>query len=162
MNAHQILFVEDDPIISMSASEFIRDRGFKVLDADCALDAMKVIDRHSYLSALVTDIGSSVSHGAVVAREYGLPCVVTPAVHEGLPAEVVPATRLAATPAEFAAAIVDLLGRTPQERRAIAGRAALQRLAWPDRLAPLLPLLESPRSQVTNRAIPSVNGVDGR
>lgn len=28
------------------------------------------------ISALVTDIGSSVSHGAVVAREYGLPCVV--------------------------------------------------------------------------------------
>lgn len=56
MNVHQILFVEDDPIISISASEFIRDRGFKVLDADSAVDAMKVIDRHGYLSALVTDI----------------------------------------------------------------------------------------------------------
>lgn len=28
------------------------------------------------IAALITDIGSSVSHGAVVAREYGLPCVV--------------------------------------------------------------------------------------
>ncbi|MGY4711596.1 PEP/pyruvate-binding domain-containing protein [Mycolicibacterium sp. CBM1] len=28
------------------------------------------------IAALVTDIGSAVSHGAVVAREYGLPCVV--------------------------------------------------------------------------------------
>lgn len=28
------------------------------------------------IGALVTDTGSSVSHGAVVAREYGLPCVV--------------------------------------------------------------------------------------
>ncbi|MFD3744090.1 PEP/pyruvate-binding domain-containing protein [Nocardia sp. NPDC058633] len=28
------------------------------------------------IGALVTDIGSSVSHGAVVAREFGLPCVV--------------------------------------------------------------------------------------
>ncbi|AWH92858.1 PEP/pyruvate-binding domain-containing protein [Dietzia lutea] len=28
------------------------------------------------IAALVTDIGSPVSHGAVVAREYGLPCVV--------------------------------------------------------------------------------------
>ncbi|MGV0780830.1 PEP/pyruvate-binding domain-containing protein [Mycolicibacterium sp. XJ775] len=28
------------------------------------------------IAALVTDIGSSVSHGAVIAREYGLPCVV--------------------------------------------------------------------------------------
>jgi len=70
MNAHQILFVEDDPIISMSASEFIRDRGFKVLDADCALDAMKVIDRHSYLSALVTDIDLGPGQdGFALARE---------------------------------------------------------------------------------------------
>jgi phosphohistidine swiveling domain-containing protein len=28
------------------------------------------------IAGLVTDIGSAVSHGAVVAREYGLPCVV--------------------------------------------------------------------------------------
>ena len=30
----------------------------------------------SMISGLVTDLGSSVSHGAVIAREYGLPCVV--------------------------------------------------------------------------------------
>ena len=30
----------------------------------------------SIISGLVTDLGSSVSHGAVIAREYGLPCVV--------------------------------------------------------------------------------------
>ncbi len=30
----------------------------------------------SLISALVTNLGSSVSHGAVIAREYGLPCVV--------------------------------------------------------------------------------------
>ena len=30
----------------------------------------------SLISGLVTDLGSSVSHGAVIAREYGLPCVV--------------------------------------------------------------------------------------
>ena len=36
------------------------------------------------IAALVTDIGSSVSHGAVVAREYGLPCVVQhPGRHPG-------------------------------------------------------------------------------
>lgn len=28
------------------------------------------------IGGLVTDLGSSVSHGAVIAREYGLPCVV--------------------------------------------------------------------------------------
>lgn len=30
----------------------------------------------SVITGLVTDLGSSVSHGAVIAREYGLPCVV--------------------------------------------------------------------------------------
>jgi len=30
----------------------------------------------SLIGALVTDLGSAVSHGAVIAREYGLPCVV--------------------------------------------------------------------------------------
>lgn len=30
----------------------------------------------SLIGGLVTDLGSSVSHGAVIAREYGLPCVV--------------------------------------------------------------------------------------
>lgn len=30
----------------------------------------------SLIGGLVTDLGSAVSHGAVVAREYGLPCVV--------------------------------------------------------------------------------------
>ena len=28
------------------------------------------------IGGLVTDLGSSVSHGAVIAREYGLPCIV--------------------------------------------------------------------------------------
>jgi pyruvate,water dikinase len=30
----------------------------------------------SLIGGLATDLGSSVSHGAVIAREYGLPCVV--------------------------------------------------------------------------------------
>ncbi len=30
----------------------------------------------SLISGLATDIGSAVSHGAVIAREYGLPCIV--------------------------------------------------------------------------------------
>ena len=30
----------------------------------------------SMIAGLVTDLGSAVSHGSVIAREYGLPCVV--------------------------------------------------------------------------------------
>ena len=56
MHAHQVLFVEDNPIIGMSACDFMRDRGMSVLDADCAADAAKIIDRRAYISSLVTDI----------------------------------------------------------------------------------------------------------
>ena len=31
---------------------------------------------YSIISGLITEIGSSLSHGAVVAREYGLPTIV--------------------------------------------------------------------------------------
>ncbi len=42
----------------------------------------------SLIGGLITDLGSSVSHGAVIAREYGLPCVVntrqgTKTLHSG-------------------------------------------------------------------------------
>ena len=30
----------------------------------------------SLIAGLATDTGSAVSHGAVIAREYGLPCIV--------------------------------------------------------------------------------------
>lgn len=56
MHAHQILFVEDDIILSFSSCEFIRDRGMRVIEVSSALLAANVIDRLTYLSALVSDI----------------------------------------------------------------------------------------------------------
>jgi sugar transferase (PEP-CTERM/EpsH1 system associated) len=67
----------------------------------------------------------------------GLPTVVTPVVAEGLPAEAAEACRTAGSPDAFAAAIVDLFGRPPDERRAIAARADLTRLGWREQLSPL-------------------------
>jgi pyruvate,water dikinase len=32
------------------------------------------------IAGLVTDIGSAISHGSVIAREHGLPCVVNTGV----------------------------------------------------------------------------------
>ena len=73
----------------------------------------------------------------------GLPVVVTPQVHEGLPEEVLPACRLAAHGPEFAAAVVELLGQPSQARRAVAAGADLNALAWETRLAPLRGLLNA-------------------
>ena len=71
----------------------------------------------------------------------GLPSVVTPAVFEGLPPEAVPACRVAGSAEAFAASILDLLGRSPAERRAIAARANLAALGWNERLAPLIDIV---------------------
>ena len=61
----------------------------------------------SLIAGLVTDIGSAVSHGAVVAREYGLPAVVNTRI----------ATRVFRT----------------GDRIVLAGESGVVRLAAPDR-----------------------------
>jgi len=83
-----------------------------------------------------------VQNKVLEAVAAGLPCVVTPAVLDGLPQEVIPACMLARDAEQFAAAVVDLLGREPAERRAIAEGANVRALSWDERLAPLLGILE--------------------
>jgi sugar transferase (PEP-CTERM/EpsH1 system associated) len=107
-------------------------------------------------------LARGIQNKVLEAVAAGLPCVVTPAVSEGLPAEVLPATVLASSIESCATAVLDLLSLSPNQRREIAGHAHLQALAWGDRLAPLLPLLESARSHATKRSTPSANVVDGR
>ncbi len=69
MDAHQILFVEDDLVMSLSACEFIRDRGIRVIAADDALSAVIVLDRRGYISGLVSDVDLGVGEdGFEVAR----------------------------------------------------------------------------------------------
>ncbi len=76
------------------------------------------------------------------AAAAGLPSVVTRQVWEGLPPEVLPACRMADSPDQFAAAVVDLLSRPAGARRREAARARLAGLAWPTRLAPLVEVIE--------------------
>ena len=71
----------------------------------------------------------------------GLPAIVTPAVFEGLPIESATACRVAKEADAFATAILDLLNRTPAERRAIAMHANLSALGWDKRLARLVDIL---------------------
>ncbi len=71
----------------------------------------------------------------------GLPCVVVPPVAEGLPPEVTPACPVAKDAASFAKTLLELLSLTPAERRARAGLARLENLAWERRLQALPELL---------------------
>ncbi len=83
-----------------------------------------------------------VQNKVLEAVASSLPVVVTPAVWDGLPEDVWPACRRASNAASFASAIVDLLSLTPAARRQIAAGARLAGLAWPQRLAPLMTLIE--------------------
>jgi sugar transferase (PEP-CTERM/EpsH1 system associated) len=83
-----------------------------------------------------------VQNKVLEAAAAGLPSVVTRAVWDGLPSEVLPACRLAETPDQFSAAVIDLLSLPPAARRREASRARLSALAWPRRLAPMFDLLE--------------------
>ena len=88
-------------------------------------------------------VARGVQNKVLEAVAAGLPSVVTPAVADGLPAEVKQACRVAADAEGFAAAVLDLLARCPVERRHMSERASLSALGWPERLAPLLPILEA-------------------
>jgi polysaccharide biosynthesis protein PslH len=70
-----------------------------------------------------------------------LPVVTTPAVAEGLPAAVMPGCLVAGEDGAAAAALLSLLDRPVDERRAMARRADLSELSWTTQLAPLVPIL---------------------
>lgn len=95
----------------------------------------------SAVAAAPLSLARGVQNKVLEAVAAGLPTVVTPAVFDGLPAEVTSACIPAATPEEFASAILAVLSRTPAERRAVATRANVRALAWRSRLSPLIALL---------------------
>jgi sugar transferase (PEP-CTERM/EpsH1 system associated) len=64
------------------------------------------------------------------ALAAGTPMVVTPVVHSGLPDYIAAGCATAATPREFADAIVSLLQQTPEARRVRATAVDLQPLSW--------------------------------
>jgi sugar transferase (PEP-CTERM/EpsH1 system associated) len=86
-------------------------------------------------------VARGVQNKVIEAVAAGLPCVVTPAVAEGVPGEILPACHVQGSAAGFAGIIVDLLDRSPVERRAIAARGDVSTLEWASRMRPLLPLL---------------------
>jgi glycosyltransferase involved in cell wall biosynthesis len=72
----------------------------------------------------------------------GLPCVVSGAVAAGLPDDVLPACDVADDADSCARRISALLSMTPEERRARARTAVLDRLSWDSRLRPMIELFE--------------------
>ncbi|CAN5882077.1 response regulator [soil metagenome] len=56
MSSGRILFVDDNFICSFENCEILREEGFSVLPVYSAPAAFEHINRHQYLTALVTDI----------------------------------------------------------------------------------------------------------
>jgi sugar transferase (PEP-CTERM/EpsH1 system associated) len=86
-------------------------------------------------------IARGVQNKVIEAVAAGVPCVITSAVAEGVPAEILPACHVQDSVAAFANTIIELLDRSPNERRAIASRGDVSTLEWATRMSPLLPLL---------------------
>lgn len=76
------------------------------------------------------------------ALAAGLPAVVTPVVREGLPPQVAGGCTVASEPGAFADAVLNLLSKSPDERRAIAAGADLSSLDWSGQLNPFLEMIE--------------------
>src|SRR6185295_6415070 len=122
-----------------------------------AVRALGARDRSITVTGTVPDVRPYLHRAAVAAAPLatargiqnkvleaiasGLPAIVTPAVFEGLPIESATACRVAKDADAFATAILDLLNRTPAERRAIAMHANLSALGWDKRLARLVDIL---------------------
>lgn len=88
-------------------------------------------------------VARGVQNKALEAIAAGLPVVITEAVAGGLPPDAAHASFVANTPARFATHVLDLLARSPAERRAIAQSAELSGLTWSRTLQPLWPIIES-------------------
>jgi len=85
----------------------------------------------------------------------GLPTVITPVVAEGLPALVLPACTVAATPEEFAAAVLKYLHETPAARRALALSVDLTALTWDRTAASVYEILDAAAGNRAPRATKS-------
>jgi glycosyltransferase involved in cell wall biosynthesis len=88
-------------------------------------------------------VARGVQNKALEAIAAGLPIVLTEAVAGGLPLEAAYASRVANTPEQFAGHVLELLSKTPDERRAMAASADFSKLTWARTLAPLWPLVEA-------------------
>lgn len=93
-----------------------------------------------------------VQNKVLEAVAAGLPVVVTPAVAEGLPHEILRACSVAEGASRFADALAGYLRLPALDRRRVAERADLSILGWNRRLAPLADLLSAAAESVSARA----------
>jgi glycosyltransferase involved in cell wall biosynthesis len=97
-------------------------------------------------------VARGVQNKVLEAVAAGLPCVVTPAVQDGLPREVLGGCRVAGDVEQFASAVLDLLGHSPADRRSLADRAELAGFDWGQRLASYVDIVGAAARSVSTPA----------
>jgi polysaccharide biosynthesis protein PslH len=88
-------------------------------------------------------VARGLQNKALEAIAAGLPIVITGAVAGGLPESAASASRVADTPEDFAAHVLNLLSLSPEQRRTVARSANLSELTWARTLESLWPILEA-------------------
>jgi len=112
----------------------------------------------SAVSVAPLRVARGVQNKALEAIAAGLPIVMTEAVAGGLPPAAAYASFVANTPSRFAAHVVSLLNRSPEERRQIAESSDLGSLTWARTLEPLFPLFKRASHPLTD--IPVGSSID--
>jgi sugar transferase (PEP-CTERM/EpsH1 system associated) len=107
-------------------------------------------------------VARGVQNKALEAIASGLPIVLTAAVAGGLPAAAASASRVANTPAQFAAHVLDLLSFSPAQRREMAQSSDFGELSWPKTLASLWPIFQSASRRRTLSSTASIGSVKAR
>ena len=64
-----VLVAEDEQILRMEIGEALAEAGFDVIEVNDAIDAMREVNQHDDIRALVTDIRMSASDGLALAHK---------------------------------------------------------------------------------------------
>ncbi|MET0337264.1 MAG: response regulator [Caulobacter sp.] len=91
--AAPILIVEDDVLVRMVAAAALEDAGYRVIEADCAAEALQVLAGDEAVSILFTDINMPGMDGLELARlasaqRPGLMVVLTSGYEQPRPDEL--------------------------------------------------------------------------
>ncbi|MDG2520262.1 response regulator [Caulobacter segnis] len=91
--AAPILIVEDDVLVRMVAAAALEDAGYRVIEADCAAEALELLAAEESVSVLFTDINMPGMDGIQLARlaserRPGLTVVLTSGYEQPSPDEL--------------------------------------------------------------------------